>query len=454
MSKGNMLLGHARGKVGDLVFSRNNGEQVVRARAAVVKNPQTTAQMVQRIVMNTIVSAYSAMSSIVDHSFEGVAPGQQSMSFFQSRNIKRLRARLAEVGDFNAADPLFVPIGQSGLASYDYEVAKGTLPEIVPVVGGAGASIALSANTYAAAIDAVGGQRGDQLTLIVVSGSSLSQPKFDYCRIILDPIAANGDPADLSVALINADGSINLPNPRNENTGVVLSYSNQLGLEYTSATTVVVMAAAILSRKVGDVWKRSNASLIAGEGVERGYNMAACLAMFESGGINTTNPRYLNNASSSASASATAQDYLSMKGKISADAAVTDVTIVGLDVDELAISGGGALTVPVLVDADGRKYYIANSDSYSQTYGSVVANFEGWEQNAESIAAVEGGQAGWVSQSAQSGIINTAAAVYPYVNVEILNGGGDNVGAGGHPTALIPWLQRHNESINFMIRPA
>ena len=71
MSKGNMLLGHARGKVGSLVFSRANGKQIVRSRAEVVKNPRTEQQMVQRIMLNTIAQAYSQMKAITDHSFQG-----------------------------------------------------------------------------------------------------------------------------------------------------------------------------------------------------------------------------------------------------------------------------------------------------------------------------------------------------------------------------------------------
>ena len=62
-----MLLGKARGSVGDLTFSVLNSEQITRAKAKSVKNPRTDAQMIQRLLMSTTVHAYSGMQEIVDH---------------------------------------------------------------------------------------------------------------------------------------------------------------------------------------------------------------------------------------------------------------------------------------------------------------------------------------------------------------------------------------------------
>ena len=72
MAKGNMLLGQAVGSLGDITFSRVNGKQVIKSKPSVVKNPQTEAQLIQRILMNTVIQAYSKMSEICDHSFEGI----------------------------------------------------------------------------------------------------------------------------------------------------------------------------------------------------------------------------------------------------------------------------------------------------------------------------------------------------------------------------------------------
>ncbi len=86
-----MLLGHARGKVGSLVFSRLNGQQIVRAKAEQVKNPRTDSQNAQRAIFATVNAFASAVRDVVDHSFQSVKEGQTSVNRFVSINVKRLR---------------------------------------------------------------------------------------------------------------------------------------------------------------------------------------------------------------------------------------------------------------------------------------------------------------------------------------------------------------------------
>lgn len=102
MSKGNMLLGYARGKVGSLVFSRNNNEQIVRARNYHPKNPRTNAQLYQRAIMATVMRAYSAGKDIFDHSFQGKSVGDMNMRRFLSVNTRALRALLASEVNTNS----------------------------------------------------------------------------------------------------------------------------------------------------------------------------------------------------------------------------------------------------------------------------------------------------------------------------------------------------------------
>lgn len=83
-----------RGKIGDIVLSRSNGQQISRVRNRKPKNPRTNSQCIQRAVMATVMQAYSAGKSIFDHSFEGKSVGQQNMSEFLRLNAKMLRARL------------------------------------------------------------------------------------------------------------------------------------------------------------------------------------------------------------------------------------------------------------------------------------------------------------------------------------------------------------------------
>lgn len=95
MAKGNMFQGMARGKVGDVVFSRNNGEQISRVRNRHPKNPRTNKQMYQRAVMATVMQAYAAGQEIFNHSFQGKSVGAENQRAFLSKNAKLLRGQIA-----------------------------------------------------------------------------------------------------------------------------------------------------------------------------------------------------------------------------------------------------------------------------------------------------------------------------------------------------------------------
>lgn len=95
MAKGNLFQGMGRGKIGDVVFSRLNGQQVSRVRNRNPKNPRSNAQLYQRAIMATIMQAYSAGKKIFDHSFQGYAVGANNMAVFMRENLKILRQQIA-----------------------------------------------------------------------------------------------------------------------------------------------------------------------------------------------------------------------------------------------------------------------------------------------------------------------------------------------------------------------
>lgn len=90
-----MFQGMARGKVGDVVFYRLNGQQISRVRNRKPANPRTNAQLYQRAIMATTMLAYSAGKEIFDHSFQGKRVGEDNMRTFLSRNARALRGQLA-----------------------------------------------------------------------------------------------------------------------------------------------------------------------------------------------------------------------------------------------------------------------------------------------------------------------------------------------------------------------
>lgn len=96
MAKGNMLQGMARGKVGDVVFSRLNGQQISRVRNRQPYNPRTNKQLIQRAIMATVMNAYSAGKEIFNHSFQGKAVGSENQREFMRLNAKYLRGIIAD----------------------------------------------------------------------------------------------------------------------------------------------------------------------------------------------------------------------------------------------------------------------------------------------------------------------------------------------------------------------
>lgn len=301
-----MLLGHARGKVGSLVFSRSNGQQITRARAEVIKNPRTRAQLLQRIIMNTGAQAYSLMKPIVDHSFEGIAPGQKSMSFFMSETAKMLQRKLAGRTDLYNVQA-FTPLGFNNFALNGYVIAKGSLPKIVPTyvlddaTSEAYGTISLAANTYEAIINQYGLQRGDQITFVFVHQNGEDVSLFKFCRVILDPRNADGSEAALSTALVT-DGAITLPSPKNEGAFTKLSFADSKLSFVAGDESTCVAVGVIVSRKSAEgVWSRSNAELITAtiDQVEINYSMGIALDMSMNATADLENPRYLNNAGAS-----------------------------------------------------------------------------------------------------------------------------------------------------------
>ena len=337
MSKGNMLLGHARGKVGSLVFSRANGKQIVRAKADVIKNPQTQAQMIQRILLNTISQAYSKMSAICDHSFQGIPKGQDSMSYFMRVNLKNLRQKVADAiasGETFEEIFSFTPVGSNVFVPNNYEIAKGKLPSITPLQGDADQymAMALPANTYQSIIDTYGLQRGDQLTFVGVQGADADHLSFQFARVILDPRDEADQPMDLDSAFIGADG-INYPNPRNEGVFSVLQFSSDhINFAFAGAYDVTMSSAIIVSRKgEGDEWERSNAVLVAKEAsAELVYSLQWALDQLDNGGFNTESTRYLNNAGKNRTANAEV---------------VLTPSVQSLSVGSNAVTRGGTATV-------------------------------------------------------------------------------------------------------------
>lgn len=286
MAKDNLFLGTARGSVGDIVFSRLDGQQVARVRNRAPHNPQSPAQMVQRIIMSTVGKAYSLMQEITNHSFEGFEQSQGSQRKFMEVNVGMLRDTCADV----LAYPVEEVIKSSKLYNFSfkndyspvlnrYMISAGSLPSI-DLVTDEGSVLAIVSFdpgekttqdiTYEDIITLLGIQRGDQLTFIqtttdnTVTGRNDSlMTGFRFARIILEP-----SDGDLTSPFFTRAGVVNKPNERNSGSFSSLYISNtetRKGLAFTisnvdtsqTSTRRLAGSAVILSRQIGGRWLRS-----------------------------------------------------------------------------------------------------------------------------------------------------------------------------------------------------
>ena len=386
MAKGNMLLGMARGSVGDVTFSRLNGQQIARVRQRVVKNPKTDAQTIQRVILLTVAQAYSHMQAIVDHSFEGITEGQKSMSLFESINAKNLRtavSRAVEAGISLDDVFAFTRLGSNALAANAYVISKGSLPRVAPNVSNNKAEFVLGAsNTYQAICDYHGLQRGDQLTFCTIETVMDEQGElsveFRYNRVILDPTNPDGTEASMDSAFITGTEAmaINLPSPRNQGEFATLNLtlsSSQYVMEYKLIPRQNGMCAAaiIVSRRDSNGnWLRSNSQFVTSENAiisAEQDSIGDCLRAAKQTSINTTNPRYLNNSG---------RGRLPIEGEGGVGNVLTEV-----DVDETIYAANQSLDMPyaltgnlklVVAKKEGDDWQLEEKEP---TFLSDVANF-------------------------------------------------------------------------------
>lgn len=130
MATGNFFLGNARRKLGDVVMYRRNGKQVSRIRVT-PKNPRSQRQNYQRMVFATLTKMASSLSTIVNHSFEGVKVGGASLNHFVSINTSMARAKAYAAGGIADNFPAgFLIKSAQGVACLPARISTGHLAPI------------------------------------------------------------------------------------------------------------------------------------------------------------------------------------------------------------------------------------------------------------------------------------------------------------------------------------
>lgn len=303
MAKGNVFMGQLRGAIGDVVFSRQNGQQVSRSRNRRPANPKTEGQTIQRMLISTISYAYSGLKSIVDHSFEGRKYGQECMTEFMSRNLNLLRADAAKVNaketpswryafkGIRTTYPNLYVLSAGSLDPVDFTLESATpngqganryaFPE--KVIKGATAN-ALSLRNL---MNVMGANPGDQFTFVTINADESSDPLYSgygdsndtvfpmnvaVRRIKFRDSYSNEELNTLvSAAGFNAiafDGAVTNDDVKVELTSEAgddgVAFNLKIGfttLEFQATSMQFLAGGVIRSRKDGDAWLRSNSQM-------------------------------------------------------------------------------------------------------------------------------------------------------------------------------------------------
>lgn len=265
--------GGLSGSVGKVTFRKGiKGETIASQKAEKVHNPNTEDQAYQRMCMNTAMKAYSAMKEICNHSFEGVPYGQKTMSAFIRENLFGIQNGYSGISQ--VLNQGFTAKGLAGgVAPRPFLVSKGSIApaNISSLSGGA-----VNWKAFKAKMNV---KEGDQLTLVAFISpynfkSTLDYDeaaqipfKFVYSRYLFkdtisdDLVIINGNQEYINneaLQEIEDPGDLNLVLAKGEMFSAGYNY---VEVKYLASNRYVNGYAAIVSRNVNGVWKRSVANL-------------------------------------------------------------------------------------------------------------------------------------------------------------------------------------------------
>ena len=270
-----------------------------------VKNPKTSAQTLQRVLVKVVAFAYAMLKAICNHSFEGFSNGFDCMNKFKKVNLRYLRERAAALQ--NSGQSLnqfyqFMPLQSEKWAPYAAIISQGHLPEVsvgIDAEGGHKAYVNTPSRTYADFIDSWGLQRGDQVTFVTVQKRQ-SKYEVNYARLILNPRNADGSGAPMTTEIVDSQGEFPCSNWKNQLNFSTFEFDTDHFNFVLGRGGDVVAAEIIVSRKDrSGGWFRSNCQLVlneAGIGSDLCSLSEAVEKSYATYDIDMESEFYLNNA--------------------------------------------------------------------------------------------------------------------------------------------------------------
>ena len=272
-----------------------------------VKNPKTSAQTLQRVLVKVVALAYAMMKAICNHSFEGVTNGFQCMNKFKKVNLRYLRERAAtlqSLGQSLNQFYQFMPLQGEKWSPFAAIISMGHLPEVsvgIDAEGGHKAYVNTPSRTYADFVNSWGLQRGDQVTFVTVQKRQ-GKYEVNYARLILNPRNADGSGAPMTTEIVDSQGEFPCSNWKNQLNFSTFEFDTDHFNFVLGRGGDVVAAGIIVSRKdKSGGWFRSNCQLVlneAGLGSDLCSLAEAVDKSYATYDIDMESEFYLNNAGS------------------------------------------------------------------------------------------------------------------------------------------------------------
>ena len=312
MAKSKSFFGLRTGSTKSLTFQVYRGQQITKDRVTKVANPRSTLQMEQRSKLPIVAAARSALKGLVDHSWEGVPYGEQSLRTFSSKNLSAGALKVYSYASPDAPSPGIAEyqVSQGSLRGFtenaEQDVVEYSLPAkigkgpIVPAMpkGTKGSTVLYHLMSYFAENKIDGLRAGEQLTFLAlnvpyyktlryVGGSNsgtydVPVTRFDVARLIMPDISQISD-----ITTYHDDNDEFVLDTAIEGTGdntFVLRRKDGFVIIFEAEAnsfsfrcwfmpdgyedSITVASALIVSELVNNVWKRSASNLIVGNAAE------------------------------------------------------------------------------------------------------------------------------------------------------------------------------------------
>lgn len=326
MAKSKSFFGLRTGSTKSLTFQVYRGQQITKDRVTRISNPRSEAQMKQRALIPIVAASRAALKGLVDHSFEGVAYGEQSLKMFSSLNLRAGALSVESYAPNGFTNPGFANliVSKGSLSNGDVDVRRSNDDTAIRFVFNTSAKADLKFKAASAGDDANDVLKtiaewgatefdivapGNQLTFLTLSEinsvkvgkNTAAISSFDINRILFP--SSENTPAQVD----DVNGSWKVQSVVTEGASTVTLFNKNtvLTIKWTTASKMLEFevqptnnhnatvpgGALIRSAYVNGSWKRSNAKIVIDGEINDIYTYEMWRSFYESTG---TSAKYLN----------------------------------------------------------------------------------------------------------------------------------------------------------------